>query len=54
MTEWRRVNPAHEDGAVPEKTSDYALGPGETRAYSFGLIHSTAHPQKTRIRKRHG
>jgi len=32
---------------MPEKTSEYALGPGETRAYSSGLIHSTAHPQKT-------
>jgi hypothetical protein len=47
MTEWRRVNPAVEDGAVLEKTRQYALGPGQTQAYSSGLIHSTAHPQKT-------
>ena len=46
MTEWRRVNPAEEDTAVLEKTSEYALGPGQTRGYSSGLIHSTAHPQK--------
>ena len=47
MTEWRRINPADEPGAVLEKSSQYALGPGQTRAYSSGLIHSTAHPQKT-------
>jgi hypothetical protein len=46
MTEWRRVNPAAEEGAVLEKTRQYALGPGETQAYASGLIHSTAHPQK--------
>jgi hypothetical protein len=46
MTEWRRVNPAEENGAVLEQTSEYALGPGQTKAYSSGLIHSTAHPQK--------
>jgi hypothetical protein len=46
MTEWRRVNPAAEEAAVLEKVSEYALGPGETRAYWSGLIHSTAHPQK--------
>ena len=46
MTEWRRVNPAEEDTAVLERTSEYALGPGQTRGYSSGLIHSTAHPQK--------
>src|SRR5580693_3596629 len=46
MTEWRRVNPGHEDGAVLEKTREYALGPGQTQAYSSGLIHSTAHPRK--------
>jgi predicted metal-dependent enzyme (double-stranded beta helix superfamily) len=46
MTEWRRVNPAHEEGAVLEKTSQYALRPGDTQAYSSGTIHSTAHPQR--------
>jgi predicted metal-dependent enzyme (double-stranded beta helix superfamily) len=47
MTEWRRVNPADEPGAVLEKTTQYALEPGQTMAYPSGLIHSTAHPQKT-------
>jgi predicted metal-dependent enzyme (double-stranded beta helix superfamily) len=46
MTEWRRVNPAHEAGVVLEKTRQYALGPGRTRGYGSGAIHSTAHPQK--------
>jgi len=46
MTEWRRVNPAGEDAAVLEKSSQYALGQGQTRAYGAGVIHSTAHPQK--------
>ena len=46
MTEWRQVNPASEDNVVLEKAKAYALGPGETQAYSSGLIHSTAHPQK--------
>jgi hypothetical protein len=32
--------------AVLEKVRQYALGPGQTQAYSSGLIHSTAHPQK--------
>jgi predicted metal-dependent enzyme (double-stranded beta helix superfamily) len=47
MTEWRRLNPAEEEGAVLEKSSEYALGPGQTRAYSSGVLHSTAHPQRT-------
>ncbi len=46
MTEWRRVNAASEAGAVLEKTRHYALGPGQTRGYASGAIHSTAHPQK--------
>jgi hypothetical protein len=29
-----------------DKARQYALGPGQTQAYSSGLIHSTAHPQK--------
>jgi hypothetical protein len=35
-----------EDAVVLEKARQYALGPGQTQAYSSGLIHSTAHPQK--------
>lgn len=46
MTEWRRLSPDHEQGAVLEKTREYALGPGQTQAYTSGLIHSTAHPRK--------
>jgi hypothetical protein len=46
MTEWRRVNPASEEGAVLEKSRQYALAPGQTRGYASGAIHSTAHPQK--------
>jgi predicted metal-dependent enzyme (double-stranded beta helix superfamily) len=46
MTEWRRVNVASESGAVLEQTRNYALGPGQTRGYASGAIHSTAHPQK--------
>jgi predicted metal-dependent enzyme (double-stranded beta helix superfamily) len=46
MTEWHRVNAASEDGAVLEKMRQYALGPGQTRGYASGAIHSTAHPQK--------
>jgi predicted metal-dependent enzyme (double-stranded beta helix superfamily) len=46
MTEWRRVNPASDEGAVLEKSKHYALGPGQTQGYASGAIHSTAHPQK--------
>jgi hypothetical protein len=46
MTEWRRVNPDSEDHAVLEKTESYSIGPGDTRAYGPGVIHSTAHPDK--------
>jgi predicted metal-dependent enzyme (double-stranded beta helix superfamily) len=46
MTEWRRINPPDEAGAVLEKSNAYALGPGETHAYTSGVIHSTAHPRK--------
>lgn len=46
MTEWRRVNPESEDAAVLEKSDYYALGPGQTKAYGSGMIHSTAHPDK--------
>jgi hypothetical protein len=47
MTEWRRVNAAGEAPVELEKIRQYALGPGQTQAYSSGLIHSTAHPQKS-------
>lgn len=46
MTEWRRVNPEGEDAMVLEAASKYALGPGQTKAYGPGVIHSTAHPEK--------
>jgi hypothetical protein len=46
MTEWRRTNPQGEEHAVLEATRTYRLGPGETRAYGPGVIHSTAHPEK--------
>lgn len=46
MTEWRRTNPASEQHAVLEAASKYRLGPGQTRAYGPGVIHSTAHPEK--------
>ena len=46
MTEWRRTNPESEDFAELEATSKYRLGPGQTKAYGPGVIHSTAHPEK--------
>jgi hypothetical protein len=46
MTEWRRVNPDGDDSAVLEPVVRYRIGPGETRAYGPGIIHSTAHPEK--------
>jgi hypothetical protein len=46
MTEWRRVNAESEDAAVLEKSDYYPLGPGQTKAYGAGTIHSTAHPGK--------
>jgi hypothetical protein len=46
MTEWRRTNPDSEDHAVLAATSTYRLGPGQTKAYGPGVIHSTAHPEK--------
>jgi len=44
MTEWRRVNPETEDHAELVAASRYSLGPGQTKAYGPGVIHSTAHP----------
>ena len=46
MTEWRRTNPDGEEHAVLEATSKYRIGPGKTKAYGPGVIHSTAHPEK--------
>jgi len=46
MTEWRRTNPENEESAVLEPLDRYRIGPGETRAYGPGIIHSTAHPEK--------
>lgn len=46
MTVWRRVNPASEEAVVLEKSDQYPLGPGQTRGYASGMIHSTAHPAK--------
>jgi hypothetical protein len=46
MTEWRRVNPESEDNVVLEAVERYRIGPGQTRAYGPGVIHSTAHPEK--------
>jgi len=46
MTEWRRVNPESEEQAVLEQVEHYALGPGQTRAYGAGVLHSTEHPRK--------
>ena len=45
MTEWRRINPAHEDHAVLEVAEQYRLAPGDARPYPPGTIHSTQHPQ---------
>jgi hypothetical protein len=46
MTEWKRVNPESEEAVVLEKADAYRLGPGQTRAYGSGMIHSTSHPEK--------
>ena len=46
MTEWRRVNPETEDHAEWVASSKYGLGPGQTKSYGPGVVHSTAHPQK--------
>jgi hypothetical protein len=46
MTEWRRDNPEGEDHAELVAVSKYHLGPGQTKAYGPGVIHSTAHPEK--------
>ena len=45
MTEYERVNDASEERVVLRATERYAIGPGQTRAYGPGMIHSTAHPE---------
>ena|SRR5690348_10100070 len=49
MTEWRRVNPESEPHAVLEPSSQYRLGPGDSRAYPPYVIHSTAHPENALV-----
>jgi len=46
MTEWRRANPDGEAHAELVALNKYRLGPGQTKAYGPGVIHSTAHPQR--------
>ena len=46
MTEYERVNDPAEDRAVLRISERYAIGPGETKAYGPGKIHSTAHPEQ--------
>lgn len=46
MTEWRRTNPEGEDHAELAVAEKYRIGPGDTKAYGPGMIHSTAHPEK--------
>ena len=47
MTEYSRVNPDSEEAAVLKITDVYDIGPGQTRGYGPGKIHSTEHPQKS-------
>jgi predicted metal-dependent enzyme (double-stranded beta helix superfamily) len=46
MTEYRRINPDNEEGAVLEICDHYPLKAGQSKVYPTGKIHSTAHPQK--------
>src|SRR5205807_8960939 len=46
MTEWRRANSAGEAHAELVAVSKYRLGPGQTKAYGPGVVHSTAHPER--------
>ena len=45
MTEYERVNDVTDERVVLRATERYAIGPGQTRAYGPGMIHSTAHPE---------
>lgn len=46
MTEYERVNDPSEERSVLKATEHYSIGPGQTRAYAPGKIHSTAHPEQ--------
>ncbi len=46
MTEWLRTNSGDDDHAELEIKEVYRIGPGDTKAYGPGMIHSTAHPEK--------
>lgn len=46
MTEYRRINPADDAGAVLEIADYYDLCAGQTRVYPKGMTHSTAHPDR--------
>lgn len=46
MTEWRRTNPETDEHSELVVAAEYGLGPGQTKAYGPGVIHSTAHPEK--------
>jgi predicted metal-dependent enzyme (double-stranded beta helix superfamily) len=45
MTEYERINAGSEERFVLQTSEHYAIGPGQTRAYGPGMIHSTAHPE---------
>ena len=46
MTEYVRVNDPSEERVVLKPSEHYSIGPGQTRAYGPGKIHSTAHPEQ--------
>ena len=45
MREYKRTNPESEEGAVLQKSAEYDLRRGDTKAYGPGYIHSTEHPE---------
>jgi hypothetical protein len=47
MTEYRRVDDGNPEGTALAVAERYTLGPGDTRAYHSGAIHSTAHAEPT-------
>jgi len=47
MTEYVRVNPISEEAATLQVSEAYDIGPGQTRGYGPGMIHSTEHPGKS-------
>lgn len=46
MREYKRANAEAEEAHVLEKTAEYDLTRGVTKAYGPGYIHSTEHPEK--------